>query len=270
MRGTLMGMCLACAMVAHSQSVTTWMPLFNGVDLAGWRFSDQFWRTEAGAIHGEGKATGNTYCFLPARYSDFVLVAKTRLWQSEAGYTNSGIQYRSAFIDSSAFRMKGYQWDMGDGWDGSLYPEGHYPEGLQAIRETEECQRANLRNDWNQVVISADGDKVIHELNGKRCVEYKAEVKDGFIGLQLNATRIVMKVEFKDIFIRPLNGSFAIPESAAVRLGPDFAPESASIRGGKGGALPMESSRVFDALGRIIGGNRSKTMPIAAQSRRLP
>jgi hypothetical protein len=245
----------------YAQEAGPWQRLFNGADLREWSYQDSYWSVADGVLRGEGKAPVNTYCFLPSTYSDFVLVMKSRLWQTEAGYTNSGIQYRSAFIDSSASRMKGYQWDIGDGWDGSVYPEGQYPEGMTTLRESAECEKANRRNEWNQVVIIADGKTIRHELNGTRCVEYQADLPSGHIGLQLHATRIVMRVEFKDIYIRPLRGAFAVPASSAFALGSDYAPVDVAIkplgrRGGKGPgrevALPFGPGKEIDLRGRRI------------------
>ncbi len=244
---------------------TVWMPLYNGKDLTGWNYSQNFWRSDGGVIHGEGKPVHNTFCFVGGKFSDFVLVAKTRLWQTGAGYTNSGIQYRSAFLDSGNFRMKGYQWDIGDGWDGSMYPEGGFPSGSSTVAESDACKKANRRNDWNQVVIIADGNRVIHRLNGTDCIDYKAEVLDGYIGLQLHASNLVTRVEFKDIFIRPLNGSFRISDSSAIFLDSTFSPPMVSIRGNGDarGASPEAGQRggsgapEFDLQGRWLGPGRT-------------
>jgi hypothetical protein len=62
----------------------------------------------------QGKATFNTFCHTQAKYADFALSLKARLWRTQAGYTNGGLQYRSDFIDSATHRMKGDQVDIGD------------------------------------------------------------------------------------------------------------------------------------------------------------
>jgi hypothetical protein len=173
-------------------------------------------------LQGQGKSTYNTFCHTDRKYSDFVLSVKARLWQTSAGYTNSGLQYRSVFIDSATHRMKGYQADIGDGLDGSMYPEGAYPADAKMVGN-DACRKFIEPNGWNHFLITADGGKVRHELNGNFCAEFTASVLEGYIGLQLHATSLVMKVDFKDLYIRPLNNSFEIPDSLATTLDADFA-----------------------------------------------
>ncbi|MDB5047029.1 MAG: hypothetical protein JWO30_100 [Fibrobacteres bacterium] len=194
-----------------------WMKLFDGKDLSGWGYQADYWHVDSGMLQGQGKATYNTFCHTNRKYSDFVLSVKARLWQTPAGYTNSGLQYRSDFLDSTAHRMKGYQVDIGDGLDGSMYPEGAYPTDANMVLN-DPCRKFINANGWNQFLVTANGGRVRHELNGNFCAEYTASVLNGYIGLQLHATDLVMKVDFKDVFIRPLNNSFAIPDSAAVTL----------------------------------------------------
>jgi hypothetical protein len=205
-----------------SDSTVLWMKLFDGKDLSKWAYASDYWRVDSGMIHGEGKSPDNIFCHLNRKFSDFVLTTKTRLWQTPQGYTNSGIQYRSVFIDSANHKMKGYQSDIGDSLDGAMYPEGGYPAGAGMIYSNEACRKSIQRNGWNHVVITANGPTVKHELNGNTCLEYTAVVLDGYIGLQLHSTSLVMKVDFEDIYIRPLNNSFTIPDSLAVALDENY------------------------------------------------
>lgn len=208
---------------------TQWMKLFDGKDLSGWGYASDYWRVDSGMIHGEGKSPDNIFAHVNRKFSDFVLTAKSRLWQTPAGYTNSGIQYRSEFIDSASHRMKGYQSDIGDSLDGAMYPEGGYPAGVNMQYITDACKKSIHANGWNQVVITANGTKVTHELNGNKCLEYTATVLNGYIGLQLHSTDLVMKVDFRDIYIRPLNNSFTIPDSLAVTLDDTYSPMESAI-----------------------------------------
>lgn len=239
---------------------TPWMKLFNGKDLNGWGYDSEYWRVEDGTLIGQGKSTFNTFCHFQNKYSDFVLVAKTRLWESSAGYTNSGIQYRSVFIDSITHRMQGYQSEIGEGYDGAMYPENGYPKDVGAINSTPDCKSAIKRNDWNQVVITADGNRIKHQLNGVTCLEFTGSIADGYIGLQLNTTTMVMKVDFKDLYIRPLNGSFAIPDSLVDYLDENFTtglagplPGARNLQAGLFGNMLILDPKVWNAHDGTVG-----------------
>lgn len=223
----LLALAFGCAALGVSaQAKPVWMKLFDGKALANWGYTSEYWNVDSGMVRGQGKATFNTFCHTDRKFSDFVLSFKARLWQTQAGYTNSGMQYRSVFIDSAAHRMKGYQVDIGDNLDGSMWPEASYPADAKQVMN-DACRKAINPNGWNHFLITANGAKVRHELNGTFCAEYTGTVLDGYIGLQLHATSQVMKVDFKDLYIRPLNNSFLIPESMATVLGDNF--ESAGI-----------------------------------------
>jgi hypothetical protein len=229
---------------AWAQAKPVWMKLFDGKSLAGWGYTPEFWSVDSGMIRGQGKATVNTFCHADRKYADFVLSFKARLWQTPAGYTNSGVQYRSVFIDSSAHRMKGYQVDIGDALDGSMYPEGGYPADAKQVMN-DACRKFINANGWNHFLVTANGAKVRHELNGNFCAEYTGSVLDGYIGLQLHATSLVMKVDFKDLFIRPLNNSFPIKEELATLLDDDYASTGVLARGRIAPPEPLFAGRTL-------------------------
>jgi hypothetical protein len=208
--------CLCAAAPALSQTETPWMSLFNGKDIKNWGYVAANWHVDSGMIIGKSQSTYNNFCHSTRKYSDFVLAIRCRLWETSTEYINSGVQYRSVFIDSSKHSLKGYQMDIGDGYMGSMYPEGGYPAGASGVSPSADCRNKEHLNDWNQYVITANGNKIRHEMNGKLCAEYTATVTDGYLGMQLHFTNLVMEVDFKDIFIRPLNNSFTIPDSQKV------------------------------------------------------
>ncbi len=210
---------IAAGWAAETQSDVAWLPLFDGKALSKWSFAPDFWRADSGMLIGQGKSSVSTFCHTRAAYSDFVFSGWTRLWETTAAYSNSGIQYRSGFIDSLSHRMQGYQWDIGGGFDGSLLPENGFPHDTPPREISEACRASIRKNGWNHVVITADRGLIRHELNGITCLEFNASVADGYIGFQFPATTTVMKVDFRDLYIRPLNGSFVIPDSEAVYLG---------------------------------------------------
>jgi hypothetical protein len=214
--------CLCAAAPVLSQTDTAWQSLFNGKDLKGWGYVAANWKVDSGMIIGKAQSTYNNFCHSTRKYSDFVLAIRARLWETSTEYINSGVQYRSVFIDSSKHSLKGYQMDIGDGYMGSMYPEGGYPAGASGVSPSADCRNKEHLNDWNQYVITANGNRIKHEMNGKVCAEYTAAVTEGYLGMQLHFTSLVMEVDFKDIFIRPLNNSFAIPDSQKVYLNADY------------------------------------------------
>lgn len=224
------GLAFGLAAAAWAEGPMPWLPLFDGRSLDQWSYAKNFWRTDSGMLVGQGKSPITTFCHTARPFSDFVLSGWTRLWETSAGYANSGIQYRSRFIDSLAHRMQGYQWDIGGGFDGSILPEGGFPMDAPPREISEACRATIRKNGWNHVVITADQGRIRHELNGVTCLEYQASVAEGYIGLQLPATNLVMKVDFRDLYIRPLNGSFAIPDSEAVFLDGAYATRIAADR----------------------------------------
>jgi hypothetical protein len=228
----LFGASVLIVSMATAQTETAWQNLFDGKSIENWGYVAGNWKVDSGMIIGKSKSTYNNFCHTKRKYSDFVLVARARLWETSPEYINSGIQYRSAFIDSSKHSLKGYQMDIGDGYNGSMYPEGGYPAGASGVSPSAACKAAVKMNDWNQYVITANGASIKHEMNGKLCAEYNATEKDGYLGFQLHFTTIVMEVNFKDVFIRPLNNSFPIPDSQLVYLNPDYTLKSTGIGDG--------------------------------------
>ena len=63
-------------------------------------------------------------------------------------------------------------------------------------------------NDWNDVVIVAQGNRIRHYLNGRLTLDFTDDpalaLRDGSLGLQLHAGR-PMWAEFKEIRIKPLD-----------------------------------------------------------------
>ncbi len=224
---------LACLYVpARAQAPTEvpWQSLFDGKGLDQWAYVKENWHVDSGMIIGKSKSTYNNFCHSTKKYSDFSLAMRARLWETSTEYINSGIQYRSVYIDSSKHSLKGYQMDIGDGYNGSMYPEGGYPAGAASVSPSQACRTEAMakQNQWCQYVITANGNKIRHEMNGILCAEYTGTVMEGLIGMQLHFTTIVMEVDYKDIFIRPLNNSFTIPAAQQVMLNADYTAASAT------------------------------------------
>jgi len=180
------------------------LQIFNGETLEGWSGDAAYWRVENGNLVGEVTPTtllkNNTFIIWEGgEPDDFELKLEFRI--EEAG--NSGINYRSDFIDSIPFALKGYQADI-DGkirYTGQNYEERkratlayrgeHVAISSQDNAEEPGSLKANVSNncwqsrevlrvmgasdslkkkikfeDWNEVHLIAKGNRLQHFVNG--------------------------------------------------------------------------------------------------------
>jgi hypothetical protein len=195
------------AAAGDTEAPEGFVPLFNGKDLTGWTGDPDLWRVEDGAIVGstdDKKLERNSFLNTDKEYSDFVLLAKVKLRNH-----NSGIQFRSERLPNHS--AAGYQADVAEKtYFGMLYEEnkrGFMPYWAELSQEEKDAiQDVVNKGDWNDFVISADGDHIKIVLNGKVTVDIQDPdgAKKGIIGLQLH-TGDPMEVRFKDLYIKELN-----------------------------------------------------------------
>jgi type 1 glutamine amidotransferase len=197
-------------------------PLFNGQDLSGWEGNPQLWSVRDGIVTGQTTADHpikeNTFLiWRGGEVADFELRLTYRI---TAG--NSGIQYRSK--DLGNWVVGGYQADFeaGDTYSGILYEErgrgilakrgekatiaADGAKQDETVADTKQLQASIKKNDWNDYVIIAEGNHLIHMINGKVTAEVIDQQKDksarsGILALQLHAGP-PMKVEFKNVRMR--------------------------------------------------------------------
>lgn len=201
------------------------LKLFNGRDLTGWDGNPKFWSVRDGAITGEtttnNPTDGNTFIIWRQGIVDnFELRFLFRLKDG-----NSGVQYRSK--DLGNWVMGGYQADIeaGKNYTGILYEERGRgilaqrgekvvvaPDGqkkIEAFAKAEDIEAAVKHDDWNEYVIIAQGNHLIHRINGKVSVDFSDEqvekrAASGLIGFQVHAGP-PMTVQFKDITLKRLD-----------------------------------------------------------------
>ena len=187
---------LTACVSGHDQG---WMSLFDGRSLGRWQGDPNVWRVENGYIVGKAERVGaNTFLIYPEEFANFTLEAEVML--IEAGsFPNSGIQFRSRVV--GPFAVQGYQVDVGRQFWGSLYEEGKGPmadttsQALQSVRA----------DDWNQLVIRTDGQRLSVRLNGVEAAQYdSATVTRGIIALQYHAPGENYEVRFRNLRIRKL------------------------------------------------------------------
>ncbi len=209
-------------------------PLFDGKTLTGWDGNPKLWSVKDGAITGvtgsdpETKINHNTFLVHKDEVSDFELRFSYRI---VAG--NSGVQYRSKVTGKGAFGPKvgGYQGDFeaGTTYSGILYDEGGVAGGRGVMcnrgekvkwtadnkkevagkteKSSAELQAAIKKEDWNEFVIIAKGNKLTHIINGNVTAEITDEspkaLKSGVLGLQIHVGP-PMTVQFKNVRIKDL------------------------------------------------------------------
>ena len=226
----------AKAAKAAKPAPEVWLNLFDGKTLSGWDGLRDHWTARDGVIAGtttKGNALkNNTFLvWTNGTVANFELHFRYRIIPGDSqGFGNSGVQYRSKLIDPVNFIVGGYQADFeaGSTYSGILYEErgrGILAErGQQTRIVTENGQtkvvkiaqlapsaalQANIRKeDWNDYVVIADGNHLMHFINHRLTADVVDEqpdkaAKEGILALQLHAGP-PMLVEFKDIQLKRL------------------------------------------------------------------
>jgi hypothetical protein len=226
----------AVAPAAEPAKAGEWRTLFNGRDLTGWDGDPRMWSVRDGVIHGETtpdvKAEGNTFliCTGPT-LKDFELKL---LYRCNAE-NNSGIQYRSRHITEgepkNPWVVRGYQHELRNesqmpDVSGFIYDEGgkrgriclvgekaEWVDGTKHVTgqliDAEAFAKLFKLDDWNEVRIVAQGDRIRHFMNGTPTLDFTdapdLALREGILALQLHQGK-PMWVEFKDIAVRDLAG----------------------------------------------------------------
>jgi len=209
--------------------------IFNGKNLDGWDGDPRLWSVKNGAIHGETtpekRANGNTFLiWQEGRTKDFQLRLSFRCTATN----NSGIQYRSKHIAQGNPRNKwvvrGYQHEIRDevklpSVAGFIYDEGGRrgriclvgekavwtedgKKVLDTLIDADGYKKLFRLDDWNDVVIIAQGRHIQHYLNGRLILDFtdspELALREGVLAFQLHAGR-PMWVEFKDVRFKELD-----------------------------------------------------------------
>lgn len=210
--------------------------LFNGKDLAGWDGDPRLWSVKDGVIRGEttpvNVAKGNTFLIC----KDTVMKNfELRLSFRCSVTNNSGIQYRSKRFDSkpdekNPWRVRGYQHEIRNEVNlpnvaGFIYDEGGKrgriclagekavwgadgkKQVLGTLIDAPGFKELFKLNQWNDVVIIAQGNHIQHYLNGRLILDFTDDPKlallEGILALQLHAGK-PMWAEYKEIRIKEI------------------------------------------------------------------
>jgi hypothetical protein len=218
--------------------------IFDGKTLKGWEGDPTYWKVENGSLVGQVTPSTllktNTFIIWNGgQTADFELKVEYRI--AEGG--NSGINYRSARIDSIPYAMRGYQADI-DGrnrYTGQNYEErgrttlayrgekvmvNQHGSSAAILRDhiknnawTERTVESTVitadalgalikSNDWNEIHIIAKGNRLKHFINGSLV----SDVTDnddinrkmtGQLGVQVHVGP-PMTVEYRNIRLKQL------------------------------------------------------------------
>jgi hypothetical protein len=216
---------LCCALSGFAQEKAQCLSLFDGETLKGWDGDPRFWSVRDGVITGQTTADNPTEhnTFLVWRkgvVDDFQLDLEFRIVGG-----NSGIQYRSHEAGNK-WIIGGYQadFDAPGTYSGILYEERG--RGILAHRGTqvvidregnsevvgtttdnETILQAIKREDWNHYTIIAQGNHLVHKINGLVTVDVTDHQVDkrsmsGLLAFQVHQGD-PMLVQFRNIELRP-------------------------------------------------------------------
>jgi len=229
---------LSAAEVVEAPPEEGLKPIFDGKTLDGWDGDPRLWSVKDGVIRGETtgdkKANGNTFLvWKGGNTKDFELRVKFKV----SSVNNSGIQYRSTHQDkargNNKWVVKGYQHEIRNSNKlpsvaGFIYEEGGgrgrmamvgdktvwNEDGKKEVKagaliSSEEFAELFKVDEWNEVIIRAEGAKLQHYMNGRLvmdCVDNHPQRKrrDGVLAFQLHAGK-PMWAEFKDIRFKTLD-----------------------------------------------------------------
>ena len=215
-------------------------PIFDGKTLAGWDGNPELWSVEDGALTGKTKGPDHLAYnqFLIWRggvVKNFELRAKIKCSAS-----NSGIQYRSKELpEAGKWVVGGYQCDVHANapYNAMVYEErgrGILVQNGQSVIIDEKgdkwlaAERDPVKVDfteWQEYVIIAQGNHLIHKINGKVTIDLvdhqeKNRSLEGLLAFQVHKGP-AMIVQIKDIMLKEL------PETALLSLEKNQIPSDA-------------------------------------------
>ncbi len=198
---TILATTLLASASVHAESEST--PLFDGKTFEGWEGDLQWFRIEDGAIvAGSDKPIPhNQFLSTKATYANFELHLKVKI----EGNANGGIQFRSKRVPDST-EVSGFQADFGWNFWGCLYDESRRNKTLACADETLQKEIVK-KDDWNDYIIRAEGNRIQLFLNGEQTVDYVEEddsiARDGIIAVQIHAGP-ASRIWYKDLSITEL------------------------------------------------------------------
>jgi hypothetical protein len=181
--------------------VHSWQPVFDGKSLGGWTATPGgTWSVAGGAIHGVNPASDLRHGIL---LSDRTFGDFTARLQFKVNKGNSGFYFRCQRVDDPV-TVHGFQAEICENDDtGGVYETGGRGWVAQTDKAAMEKDKVQQPGKWNELWVSAHGDRVVVHVNGRRTVDFidsKQSRDSGPFGLQLHGGQD-MDVEFKDLAV---------------------------------------------------------------------
>jgi hypothetical protein len=230
-------MLAGCATTQTGGAGDGFVPLFDGRTLAGWSGEPGLWSVREGMIVGrtDRALADNTFLIREGVHRDFEVRLKYRMTTPIA---NTGIQYRSHPVSGRRFFMSGYQANIvtanadrtfamlfdehgrdmmvAYGERARIVADANAPKGFRSILEgcvnskTAIMAAQRPYPEWNDYVVVAYGNRIVHALNGVKTLEVIDEdpraPREGQFGLQIHRD-LVMGAEFRDIAVKRLDAA---------------------------------------------------------------
>ena len=167
--------------------------LFDGKSFDGWEGNREWFRIEENCVVA-GNLTKpiphNEFLCTKADYGNFELMLQARL---KGQGDNAGVQFRTVRIPDKT-EVSGFQCDVGNAFGrpvwGALYDESRRNKML-AEGDKGKVSEWLRKDDWNELTVRAEGDRIRIWLNGNLTVDYTEKdeniVKTGIIGLQIHS-----------------------------------------------------------------------------------
>lgn len=184
----------ACSLAQAEDKKADWKSLMPGKDLEGWTTNTpEKFKMEDGCLVGWQTDGKGGDIFTKEEFDNFELRFTYKVnWPA-----NSGVWYRT-----------GYQFDIlkyvkPKTFSGAMYYPG-CPTTFAFVNLDESIEN---RDGWNEAVVYANGDKIVHWLNGKKIGEATvSKIAKGKVGVQVHGGGGFknMKITIKSIEIRSL------------------------------------------------------------------
>ncbi len=180
-----------------------WISLFDGQSLAGWKVNENSdsVKVEDGAIVVNGPRAHAFYAgdVEDHNFKNFEFKAKVKTHDK----SNSGIYFHTKYQDSG-WPSTGYEAQVNN-----THGDPKKTGGLYAVKDVFEAPAAD--GEWFDFYIKVDGKQIVVKINGETTVDYtepedlnrpERQLSSGTFALQAHDP--VSKVEFKDIYVKPL------------------------------------------------------------------
>ena len=196
--GTAICSCLFVGIATAAENEDTWKPLMDGKTTAGWHaIGDGQWTVEDGAFVGRAD-NEKLYGLLVSdkKFRDFTVRFKFKCLSGDSGF-----YVRTIFKDPD--QAHGLQVQVGrvkSGVGGIYESYGR----AWVDKPSDELEKSYTKDDqWNEMVIDAQGGNVTVTVNGIKSAQLKDDPgrPEGQFALQMHSG-CVMHVLFKDIEIR--------------------------------------------------------------------